>query len=152
MSCPDLFGWKPLPVSKHHPQWDAVRSLRLPGAPDLPTPQMVDQWVNREVQYVPDHGDHWQAPLETLVRRQGDCEDIALLKRALLMSAGYHDKNIFLTIVHDLVTRQDHAVVVVDGYVLDSFNARTLPVEQVKDYAPVMAMAADKSWLFGRAG
>jgi predicted transglutaminase-like cysteine proteinase len=40
--------------------------------------------------------DHWQTPLATLMRGAGDCEDHAILKRALLLEAGVDADDISL--------------------------------------------------------
>ncbi|MFN3171416.1 MAG: transglutaminase-like cysteine peptidase [Hyphomicrobiales bacterium] len=40
--------------------------------------------------------DHWQTPLATLTRGAGDCEDHAILKRALLLEAGVDGDDISL--------------------------------------------------------
>lgn len=40
--------------------------------------------------------DHWQTPLETLARGAGDCEDHAILKRALLLEAGVNAEDVSL--------------------------------------------------------
>lgn len=41
--------------------------------------------------YVIDVGDYWQLPVETLDRKQGDCEDGAVLYVSLLRALGYGD-------------------------------------------------------------
>lgn len=149
---PNLFGWSFVPVDKPHSQWGNVKDATFHKAPHLPWISDVDRWVNRNVRYVRDAADHWQTPEATWERKAGDCEDIAILKRAILLAQGRRDDDMLLVIAHDLIARNDHAFLVVDGCVLDSFNALTLPVSKVKDYRPIMAMTGSQSWLFGRAG
>jgi len=137
-------------INYAHPQWDRVRDCAAPAVGGITSPHQVDAWVNEFVTYAPDAADHWQTPAETLERGRGDCEDFAILKRAMLLAAGYRGGVLFV-IVHDLISRRDHAILVADGLVLDSFNSLSLPVERVRDYNPVMAMAGNRCWTFGRA-
>lgn len=141
-----------MPSPKPHSQWLSVRSEKFTRAPHLPTIYDVDRWVNRNVRYQRDAADHWQTPDTTWDRKAGDCEDIAILKRAVLINQGRADADILFVIAYDLIARGDHAFLVVDGCVLDSFNALSLPLAKVKDYRPIMAMTGSHSWLFGRAG
>lgn len=40
----------------------------------------VEAWIEQNIKYVSDDDyDHWQSPLETLIKRTGDCEDKAIL-------------------------------------------------------------------------
>lgn len=146
----DLFGWTAVAIGYTHPQWDRVRGCAAPAVEGIATPHQVDAWVNEFLTYAPDAADHWQTPAETLERGRGDCEDFAILKRAMLLAAGYRGDVMFV-IVHDLISRRDHAILVADGLVLDCFNSRSLPVDQVRDYSPIMAFSGDMCWTFGRA-
>lgn len=150
MPYPVVFGWKPLPTKRTPSQWDRVKSEAIDSIPGVTTPEEVNHWVNSNVTYTQDVVDHWQLPSETMERREGDCEDIAILKRALLKASGYQDDQVFFVIVKDLITRQDHAVVVVDGLSLDSFSSVVLPLDEVRDYTPILALTGTSGWLFGR--
>ena len=57
--------------------------------------------------------DHWSGPLETIAAAAGDCEDYAILKLLALQEAGFALDDLQLMIVHDRVTRTDHAVAAV---------------------------------------
>lgn len=54
--------------------------------------------------------DHWSAPLETLASGQGDCEDYAILKYAMLRLVGYAAEDLRMLIVRGASAPEDHAV------------------------------------------
>lgn len=54
--------------------------------------------------------DRWSAPLETLASGQGDCEDYAILKYALLRLLGYAAGDLRILIVRNVSAPEDHAV------------------------------------------
>lgn len=62
---------------------------------------MVHRMLTTGIRYLNDDAadDHWATPLFTLMRGGGDCEDHALLGRALLVSAGYAADSLFLLIL-----------------------------------------------------
>ncbi len=48
------------------------------------------KWVADNIDYFKDkNGDEWLSPEETLIRKQGDCEDYAFLNEAVLRVFGY---------------------------------------------------------------
>ncbi len=57
--------------------------------------------------------DHWQTPLETLSRGAGDCEDHAVLKRALLLEAGVDADDVSLLFLRT-ARGNGHVIVQVD--------------------------------------
>ena len=61
----------------------------------------VQRFVHHTIRYRWDspEKDHWQTPLETLARGQGDCEDHAILKRAFLVAAGVEERKISLVFI-----------------------------------------------------
>ncbi len=148
-----IFGWTPLKTKRLMTKWTAVKDARcdikIPDHADIVA--KVDQYVNNLIEYRGEYIDVWSTPEETLARGYGDCEDMALLKRAILLNHGIEDKDIMFLIVNDLVTRQQHAILIVDGRALDNFNNLTLPVERVMDYVPLTACAADMGYIFGKA-
>lgn len=143
----DLWGWKALkvPVAMVPPAMQ-LADLRLEVA-GLESVQGVDIYINGNVLYRPEREDEWTSPAETLMRGHGDCEDPALLKCAVLNAMG---KEPALVIVRDLIKRQDHALCICEGRVLDSFNTLTLPIDEVQDYRPVMGYARGAAWTYGR--
>ena len=73
----------------------------LKEAPRKSRPALVQTLLSRRVDYVSDRAidDHWANPLATLLSGAGDCEDHALLKRAMLMAAGYSDAEVPLLVL-----------------------------------------------------
>jgi hypothetical protein len=73
------------------------------------------QWLERNFTYQRDiNGDSWANPEETLERKKGDCEDFAILARAVLKVLGYQSKIIVL----QLNQQAAHAICLfqVNGY------------------------------------
>lgn len=168
---PDLFGTVALQVG-HTPldaRWRAVEHASLTGAPARfaaalkgagPTEQLrrVNRYVNSRVQYEDDQrrfgrADVWSSANETLRAGRGDCEDYAIAKLQILRAAGFKDRDLYLSIVHDLVRRADHAVVVAraDGhmYVLDDGTSEVLDARVVSDYRPMLTFASYGEWTHG---
>ena len=168
---PDVFGSVALRVG-HTPldaRWQRVEHSAVRGAAarfgdsiaDLPARdklEAVNSYVNRRVQFTDDYrrfgrADVWEAASETLRSGRGDCEDYAIAKLQLLRRAGIADRDLYLTIVKDLVRRADHAVLVVraDGhmYVLDNGTDELLDSETIADYRPVLTFAATGTWTHG---
>lgn len=54
--------------------------------------------------------DRWSAPLETLASGEGDCEDYAILKYALLRLSGLAAEDLRVLIVRGVSALEDHAV------------------------------------------
>jgi len=151
---PDVFGYVAMPFGRVDPRWTAVKDHRVDlhlDPPDLV--QRVDRSVNKRIRYQGDTGDSWAAPQDTLTRGAGDCEDYALLKRAILIASGFPEEHIVLLIVRDVIARRDHAVLLVhdsEWLVLDCYNALTLPAKKVRDYTPLLAFSGNSAWGFAR--
>lgn len=143
----DLWGWKAVKVSLAM----APKGMRLADHKlhirGLLGTHGVDAYVNKNIRYQSENKDEWATPAETLRRGYGDCEDIALLKCAILNSLG---KKPAFVIVRDLIKRQDHALCICEGRVLDSFNTLTLPIDEVQYYRPMMGYARGVTWTYGR--
>jgi len=111
----------------------------------------VNNYVNARVRFVDDRvqfgvADRWLMPSETLARGQGDCEDFALAKRAMLRTAGVAERDLYLVVLKDLSRRADHAVLVVRAagrfLVLDNGTDRIVDSSDVQDYKPMLTFAA----------
>ncbi len=155
MSPPDICGYAPVPFGRPDRRWLALKDDTEVGVRyrrDIV--DSTDRWVNHAVRYQPDFTDQWSRPADTLARRTGDCEDMALLKRAILLHSGISEDRICFVLAHDLIAKRDHALLVVlegdDWKVLDSRNSLTMPVGQLADYRPVLAMSGGLCWTFGR--
>ena len=77
--------------------------------------EAVNWYVNKRVRFVDDsrqfgRADVWSAAADTLRRGRGDCEDYAIAKLQMLRRAGFADRDLYLAIVKDLVTRADNIV------------------------------------------
>ena len=168
---PDVFGSVALRVG-HTPldaRWQRVEHSPVRGAAarfgdsiadlsDREKLEAVNSYVNRRVRFTDDYSrfgraDVWEAASETLRSGRGDCEDYAIAKMQLLRRAGITDRDLYLTIVKDLVRRADHAVLVVRAddhmYVLDNGTDQLLDSETIADYRPVLTFAATGTWTHG---
>lgn len=87
-------------------QWEMIKTNKAMGpsnwgeiATDIQRmraePAMVNRLVNAAIRYAPDTHDEWTSPQEVIKRGKGDCEDIALVKMALLP-----DWDTFLSVGH----------------------------------------------------
>ncbi len=120
--------------------------------------EAINRYVNHRVSFVDDvvrfgRSDVWSAAGDTLRQGRGDCEDYAIAKLQLLRNAGLADKDLYLTIVRDLVRRADHAVLVVRAaghmFVLDNGTDGLLDSDEVADYRPVLTFASNGEWTHG---
>jgi len=85
---------------------------KLGSLPKVERALLVKRLVDRRVVYRPDSAgkDIWSAPLETLERGYGDCEDIAFATYALLRQAGFDAEAITLQLLQNRHTGLGHAV------------------------------------------
>ena len=168
---PDIFGSVALRVGTTplNARWRRVEAARIAGAParfaeglrDLePVERLeaVNRYVNRRVTFIDDsrqygRADVWTAAADTLSRGRGDCEDYAIAKLQMLRRAGFADRDLYLAIVKDLVTRADHAVLVVRAddrmIVLDNGTEELIDSERMRDYRPILTFAKAGAWTHG---
>ncbi len=127
-------------------------------ASDLEHVAKVNAWVNQNVDYVEDQvvygqSDYWATASETLDRREGDCEDFAILKYQFLVNAGFDPASIYLTLVWDAVRRREHAVLIVklngSHYLLDNESDQVLLADSSHEYSARMSFSERSSWLHG---
>jgi len=168
---PDVFGSVALQVG-HTPldaKWHAVEHSQVIGSParfaatlkgfsQVEMLERVNNFVNHRVQYEEDQlhwgrPDVWSSANETLSSGRGDCEDYAIAKLQLLCAAGFPQRDLYLTIVHDLDRRADHAVLVARAaghmYVLDDATDEVLDSRDVSDYRPILTFASYGEWTHG---
>jgi predicted transglutaminase-like cysteine proteinase len=168
---PDVFGSVALRVN-HTPldaRWHQAENARISGEParyaeslrDLPALERlaaVNRYVNRRVHFMSDEQqfgrpDVWSAADRTLRTGRGDCEDYAIAKLQMLRNAGISDRDLYLVILHDLVRREDHAVLVVRAagrmLLLDNGTDQLLDSADVSDYRPVLTFASYGEWTHG---
>lgn len=143
-------GWGAITTAPY-PKWVAVKDLRLPkGVTTARSMADVHSFARSKISYRREVGDTWQKPADTLALGHGDCEDICLVERALLLNAGYRDEDIELMIVLDLITKEWHALLWVKEHYLDNRTDKVLHVSQFKDYRPVTGHRNGHSYLYGR--
>ena len=161
---PDVFNSVALSISRSplDARWNRVSGAGVGGNASavaaslrdedvLAKLEAVNSYVNARVRFVDDRvqfgvADRWLVPSETLARGQGDCEDFALAKRAMLRAAGVPDRDLYLVVLKDLSRRADHAVLVVRAagrfLVLDNGTDRIVDSSEVQDYKPMLTFAA----------
>lgn len=168
----DFLASKRLPIrhTRFDRDWNRVRgsglskhaansALRLSASvPSAATLTAVNSWTNASIHYVEDRqlygeADHWATAGVTLRRREGDCEDIAIVKLQLLAAYGIKREDMSLVIARDLVRGADHALLVVklDGriWLLDNSTDQVLDATQSYDYRPILSFSEGKKWIHG---
>jgi predicted transglutaminase-like cysteine proteinase len=168
---PDVFGSVALRVG-HTPldsKWHSIEHSQVTGSPArfaatlkgfsaVEQLQLINNFVNHRVTYEDDQRrwgrpDVWSSVNETLSSGRGDCEDYAIAKLQLLRAAGFSPRDLYLTIVHDLDRRADHAVLVARAsghmYVLDDATDEVLDSRNVGDYRPILTFASYGEWTHG---
>lgn len=169
---PDVFGSVALKITRAPlmARWRRAEQARLIGASanyaqslgdrdEVERLEAINRYVNDRVTFVDDRkqygqADVWSVAAETLKRGRGDCEDFAIAKLQMLRRAGFADRNLYLVIVKDLVSRSDHAVLVVRAagrmHVLDNGTSKLLNSEEIRDYRPILSFAAaGGAWTHG---
>lgn len=111
----------------------------------------INRAVNLAIRPVPDerrHGaDVWTPPLATLAAGEGDCEDYAIAKLALLWAAGIPERDTRFVIVRDARAGEDHALAMVrhEGRWLTLDNRRfTLIEADHLAYRPLFLAAGEE--------
>jgi len=97
--------------------------------------------------------DYWAQAGETLNRGHGDGEDIAILEMQALKAAGFHSRDIYLSVGRDSVRGADTLLLVrVDDrfYVLDDRAERPVLWQDHRRFAPIITLGKDSAWLHGK--
>lgn len=165
-SMPDLFGTSGVRIKNtpYQAKWQrAVQPVTHPRAAELLADAQrqphsvakiaaVQRAVHGAIRYQTDDilwasKDYWATPNETLVKLAGDCEDVALLKMALLERLGFSASDMFLSVGYDLALRSGHAVLVVrhasQFYVLDQMTPNLLQDYRLTEFRPVITLNAN---------
>ena len=151
----DLPGWAALKVPAKGGLWNkwaAVKNEVLRRPPGVSNSQDVLTYARKRVRYQRESiaADDWQKPTVTLERAVGDCEDFAVLMRALLLAVGYKEPDCYIVVAHDLAAKQDHAMVFVGDYYLDNRHDTVLHKSKFSDYRPIFAFQQSQMFVFGR--
>jgi predicted transglutaminase-like cysteine proteinase len=117
---------------------------------------LVNRDVNARIAPVTDEelygvAERWSYPVD-----RGDCEDYVLLKRRILMDAGWDPATLLITVVRDL-KGAGHAVLTVvtdrGDYVLDNQQDGVMLWQQTGyEFVKRQAQTDPKSWVFVGAG
>lgn len=148
-------GWVSLPAPANLgliARWEGVKDARLPPSYRAFSSTESHAFTQRVVSYVPDQDDEWQTPDETLRRGQGDCEDMAIFERALLLNGlgeGFAHK-LWLVIVRDLILDKDHAILWTPIRYIDNRAPKPLLHSQFRDYRPIAAFNGTEAVAFGK--
>jgi predicted transglutaminase-like cysteine proteinase len=112
----------------------------------------VNRLVNTRVQPVTDlalygKAEYWAYPVD-----KGDCEDYVLLKRKMLIDAGWPASSLLVTVVRDQAD-EGHAVLTVvsdrGDYILDNQRDGVLPWRATAyDYIKRQSQTDPKAWVF----
>lgn len=155
----DLPGWATLKIPAKGGLWNkwaAVKNEVLRRPPGVSNIQDVHNYARSHVTYKrePVAADDWQKPTDTLKRGAGDCEDFAVLERALLLSVGYKEADLYVVVLNEAMAgfsgTQDHAVVFCGDHYLDCRTGNVLHKSQFKDARPIFAFKQNLAYLFGR--
>jgi predicted transglutaminase-like cysteine proteinase len=118
--------------------------------------RFVNASMNRYISYRLDSGrsgDEWATVNETLQKRAGDCEDIAIAKMQALRALGVPVGNLYMTIGYDGSSRSAHALLLVRManrfWILDNRTDRLVAQEEYKDFYPVLTFSDASSWVHG---
>ena len=168
---PDVFGSVALQIAQTplDSKWHSVEhspvtgsfarfAATLKGFSPVEQLQLVNNFVNHRITYEDDQKQFgrpnvWMTADETLRAGRGDCKDYAIAKLQLLRAAGFAPHDLYLTVVHDLIRRADHAVIVARAkgrmYVLDEGTDEVLDSKDVSDYRPIFTYASYGEWIHG---
>jgi predicted transglutaminase-like cysteine proteinase len=112
----------------------------------------VNRAINLAIRPVSDlanfgEADVWSAPLSTLARGSGDCEDYAIAKMVVLLEAGVPSQDLRLVILRDTVRAAEHAVLAVrqQGHwlILDNRTLVMVGDVELKGFQPVFIIDDD---------
>jgi predicted transglutaminase-like cysteine proteinase len=133
--------------------WDAqVKSQKGHSLSELA--RSVDALMN-SIPYVDDKdnygkNDYWATPYEFLTQG-GDCEDYAIAKYMALKSLGVSEDRMRIAIVHDLVKKIPHAILIVyteeGAMVLDNQSKTTRKADEITRYKPIFSINQTAWWL-----
>lgn len=96
--------------------------------------------------------DYWATPDETLAKRAGDCEDLAILQWSALADMGY-PHNLFAMVVCDNIAEAGmHAFLVANAsgtnYILDNLRSDVYTDTESTTYVPLYAYGISQNWSF----
>ncbi len=95
--------------------------------------------------------DYWATPLELATQKQGDCEDHAIAKFAILIAAGVPEDSLRILILQNTREHFKHAILTVstgnEVLFLDDQKANVMASTQVPYYQPIYSLNFNGWWL-----
>lgn len=132
-------------------KWNAVKDAPLDANLRAFSPEEAHALARQLMSYKSDRlRDRWQTPAETVAAKTGDCEDFAILARALLINGGAEPSSLWLLIVYDLAVGKDHALLWTPTRYLDVRAPKPLDHAVFTDYRPIVAYNGAEELTFGR--
>ncbi|MFK5986267.1 MAG: transglutaminase-like cysteine peptidase [Pseudomonadota bacterium] len=125
--------------------------------------KLTNDFFNQQLRWVSDKilwqkKDYWATPMETLLKRAGDCEDFTIIKYFTLTALGVPIKRLKLNYVKALKYNQAHMVLTYSKtkrsipLVLDNINKKILPATKRKDLKPIYSFNGEGMWLQKKKG
>lgn len=120
--------------------------------------QQINKGVNTAIKYSNDSvvynvPDYWASANETISRGQGDCEDFAILKHAMLVKAGVPANSLSLVVLKDTKRKLFHAVLAASTnkghFILDNVVNRVYLDRDMPQYQAMFSFSLNRSWLHG---
>ena len=163
---PLLFTDKKLSqIKKEHGEKTALRFIKWrqfvaenQTKSNLEKIKLTNDFFNQQILWIADKklwkkNDYWATPMETLIKRAGDCEDFTIIKYFTLISLGVSISHLKLTYVKAIKYNQAHMVLTYSEtkrsvpLVLDNINKKILPANKRKDLKPVYSFNGEGMWL-----
>ena len=130
--------------------------------------ERVNSFFNNLVRWRTDmevwgQNDYWATPLETMARREGDCEDFSIAKYMTLLLAGVDVSKMRITYVKAQISgaysnaTEAHMVLAyyptpsADPLILDNMVAEVRPASRRPDLTPVFGFNSQGLWVGGAA-
>jgi predicted transglutaminase-like cysteine proteinase len=130
--------------------------------------ERVNSFFNRLVRWRTDmevwgQNDYWATPLETMARREGDCEDFSIAKYMTLLLAGVEVGKMRITYVKAQIggpysnATEAHMVLAyyptpsADPLILDNMIDEVRPASRRPDLTPVFGFNSQGLWVGGAA-
>ncbi|MDO8860513.1 transglutaminase-like cysteine peptidase [Haliea sp. E1-2-M8] len=170
----DLDRMERLALSRHGPntaetvvRWRALIS-EISTLGETEKVERVNSFFNNLVRWRTDievwrQNDYWATPLETMARREGDCEDFSIAKYMTLLLAGVDVGKMRVTYVKAQIggaysnATEAHMVLAyyptpsADPLILDNMISEVRPASRRPDLTPVFGFNSQGLWVGGAA-
>ena len=144
-------------VSQRFIRWKQFITENM-DKPESEKLKLTNDFFNQQLLWIADDKlwkkkDYWATPMETLIKRAGDCEDFTIIKYFTLVSLGVAVNRLKLTYVKAIKYNQAHMVLTYSEtkrsvpLVLDNINKKILPASKRNDLKPVYSFNGEGLWL-----